>query len=114
MCCRPYIGNQSSSQHTGMVLRPPWRLQRLIVEHSIIIIVLAVGLPVVLTWAGYMPLLPALLNKAKPYVVWPSLISTYQVRPLPFSIGNAPTVGQGIYIVVFLIVNIVLMGVNYE
>ena len=54
------------------------------------------------------------LNRIKPYLVYPSLVGTYQVRPLPYLLGNAPTVGQSLYIVFFFILNVVLTTVNYE
>jgi len=53
-------------------------------------------------------------NQAKPYLIYPSLIGTYQVRPLPFLLGNAPTVGQSIYIAIFVTLNVVLSAVGYR
>ena len=81
---------------------------------SIAMLVTGFGTPIVLTWAGYLPFLATLFRKLKPHLVWPSLIGTYQVRPLPFLLGNAPTVGQTFYIVMFLILNIVLTAVNFQ
>lgn len=52
--------------------------------------------------------------QAKPYVVYPSLIGKYQVRPLPFRLGNAPTVGQGLYIALFIGLNAALAAVGYQ
>lgn len=52
--------------------------------------------------------------QVKPYVVYPSLIGKYQVRPLPFLLGNAPTVGQGLYIALFICLNAVLAAVDYQ
>src|ERR1700712_2803776 len=72
------------------------------------------GTPIILTWLGYLPLFSTLFKKLRPYLVWPSLIGTYQVRPLPFLLGNAPPVGQALYIGMFLILNIVLTSVNYQ
>lgn len=72
------------------------------------------GTPIVLTWFGYLPLLSSLFRELKPDLVWPSLIGTYQARPLPFLLGNAPTVGQTLYILMFLILNVVLTSVNYQ
>lgn len=54
------------------------------------------------------------LNKIKPYLVYPSIIGTYQLRPLPYLLGNAPTVGQSLYVIIFFILNVVLTAVNYE
>ncbi|GAB1312357.1 Ferric oxidoreductase domain-containing protein [Madurella fahalii] len=82
--------------------------------YSIIIFVMAVGIPIVLTWLRYMPFASALLDKIKPYLVYPSLIGRYHVKPLPFLLGNAPTVGQGIYITVFGVLSAVLAAVGYQ
>lgn len=54
-----------------------------------------------------------LLARIKPWL-YPSLIGTYHDRPLPFSIGNVPTVGESFYIAVLLILNIVFLTVGYE
>lgn len=58
--------------------------------------------------------MPALLDKVKPYLVWPSIVGTYQVRPLPYLLGNGPTVGQGLYIALFVVVNVILCAINYK
>lgn len=55
-----------------------------------------------------------ILDKMKPYLVYPSAVGTYQVRPLPFSLGNVPTVGQSFYIFLMVIFNIILTAVNYK
>jgi predicted ferric reductase len=47
-------------------------------------------------------------------MVWPSLIGTYHVRVLPFSLGNAPTLGQTWYIILFTILNIVFTAAGYH
>lgn len=53
-------------------------------------------------------------DKLKPYFVYPSSIGQYQVRPLPWLLGNAPTVGQSLYIIMFFILNLVLTMTGYE
>ena len=55
-----------------------------------------------------------IFDKLKPYFVYPSAIGQYQVRPLPWLIGNAPTIGQALYIALFFILNLVLTMVGYE
>ena len=72
------------------------------------------GAPVILTGLLYVPGVSKLLRRLKPYLVWPSIIGTYQVRPLPYFLGNAPTVGQSLYIAIFVILNIILTCVNYQ
>ena len=56
----------------------------------------------------------SLLSKIKPYLVYPSMIGTYQVRPLPYLLGNAPTVGQTLYVIMFFVLNLILTAVNYK
>lgn len=46
--------------------------------------------------------------------LWRSVIGTYHVRPLPYLLGNAPTIGQALYIATFVILNVVLSAVNYK
>lgn len=60
-----------------------------------------------------LPFATDILDKIKPYLVYPSTIGSYQVRPLPCLIGNAPTVGQAGYIVSFFALNAILCAVNY-
>lgn len=55
-----------------------------------------------------------LYDKLRPYIVWPSLIGSYHVRPLPYLLGNAPTVGQTLYVVMFLALNVVLTAAGYR
>jgi hypothetical protein len=54
------------------------------------------------------------VHQIKPYLVYPSLIGRYHVQPLPFLLGNAPTVGQGIYIAIFVLLSVVLAAVDYQ
>lgn len=48
------------------------------------------------------------------YYFWPSTIGLYHQRPLPYLFGNAPTRGQGLYIAVMVLLNVVFMAVHYE
>jgi hypothetical protein len=48
-----------------------------------------------------------------PYLVYQAIIGRYHVRPLPYLLGNAPTVGQGIYIAIMTIISTVLSGVGF-
>ncbi|KAG7285983.1 hypothetical protein NEMBOFW57_008279 [Staphylotrichum longicolle] len=83
-------------------------------KYSIAIFVVAVGVPILFTWLGYMPFVHAIVDKIKPYLVYPSLIGKFQVQPLPFRLGNAPTVGQGLYIALFIGLNVILSAVDYQ
>jgi hypothetical protein len=55
-----------------------------------------------------------ILDKLKPYLVYPSVCRSYHVRPLPWLLGNAPTVGQALWVVMFFALNLVLSCVNYQ
>ncbi|EPS45668.1 hypothetical protein H072_340 [Dactylellina haptotyla CBS 200.50] len=72
------------------------------------------GLPIVITILGYLPPFGKIIRKVRPYLVWPSTIGTYQVRPLPYLLGNAPTIGQTLYIVMFAILNIIFTCIGYR
>ena len=54
------------------------------------------------------------LAKIKPYLLYPTILGTYHIRPLPYRLGNAPTIGQGLFIGTFSILVLVLTTVNYE
>jgi hypothetical protein len=56
----------------------------------------------------------SILDRVKPYLIWPSLIGSYHVRALPFALGNAPTIGQTWYIFLFVILNIALTAGGYH
>jgi predicted ferric reductase len=53
------------------------------------------------------------LDRLKPWM-YRSLLETYHDRPLPFLVGNVPTFGEGLYISVLLILNLVFLTVGYE
>ncbi|KAK4501565.1 hypothetical protein PRZ48_007374 [Zasmidium cellare] len=71
------------------------------------------GLPLLLTWLQYPRSMYGFVQNIRPYLVWPSTIGTYHDRPLPYLIGNAPTVGQGFYIAVVIILNIIFLCIGY-
>lgn len=53
------------------------------------------------------------LERVKPWL-YPSIIGTYHDRPLPFLLGNVPTVGQSFYVAVLIILNIVFLAIGYK
>lgn len=81
---------------------------------SIAIVVIGFGIPILVTLVGRLPYGTTIYDKLKPYIVYPSTVGSYQVRPLPWMLGNAPTFGQALYIVGFLVLNLVLTFVGYE
>lgn len=82
--------------------------------YSLIILNVGFGLPIFLTWFGYLPFIDKLYEKLGPYIVYPSLIGRYHIRPLPFSLGNTPTVGQALYIGLLIVLNVVLSAINFK
>ncbi|KAK5655945.1 hypothetical protein OQA88_5080 [Cercophora sp. LCS_1] len=82
-------------------------------KFGIIIVVVAFGIPLALTWARVIPFVERIFDRIKPYIIYPSALGTYHIRPLPFKLGNAPTLGQTLYIVVFFVLNILLSAVDY-
>jgi predicted ferric reductase len=55
-----------------------------------------------------------LIDKLRPRFVYPAILGTYHVCALPFSLGNAPTTGQSLYIAMFFILNIILTAAGYS
>ncbi|KAH6661467.1 hypothetical protein F5X68DRAFT_145639, partial [Plectosphaerella plurivora] len=63
---------------------------------------------------SYLPYLDRLFERLRPYIIYLSLISTYFIRPLPFNLSNAPTVGQALYIALLIILNVILNAINFK
>ncbi|RYP49311.1 hypothetical protein DL768_004936 [Monosporascus sp. mg162] len=82
--------------------------------YVIVIITVGFGTPLLVFLLGYLPYMTGFVDKLKPYLVYPSTIGTYHVRPLPWLLGNAPTIGQGLYIAMFVILNVILAAVSYR
>ncbi|KAM7218016.1 ferric reductase-like transmembrane component [Rhypophila decipiens] len=98
-----------------------WNIHKNIVQEGILeshfglaITIASLGLPVALPLLGYLPFMSRLIHKVNPYLVFPSLISNYQVRPLPYLLGNAPTIGQTLYIILFISLNVILSSVGFQ
>jgi hypothetical protein len=81
---------------------------------SIVIISVGVASPVVLSVLGYLPFMSSAVDRMKPYLIYPFTIAGYNIRPLPFLLGNAPTMGQSLWIAMFVILNIVLGSISYK
>jgi predicted ferric reductase len=61
-----------------------------------------------------LPYISPAIEKLNPHLVYPSIFGKYQVRPLPWMIGNAPTLGQAWYIGGFIVLNVILTCVDYR
>ena len=71
------------------------------------------GVPIVATWMGYISFFARASRRGHSYL-YHSLIGTYHARPLPLLLGNAPTIGQALFIGLMVILNVVFMAVNYK
>jgi predicted ferric reductase len=78
------------------------------------IVVIGFGFPILVTLVGKLPYMTGVYDKLKPYLIYPSTVGSYQVRPLPGLLGNAPTIGQALYIIGLLVLNLVLTFIGYE
>jgi len=85
----------------------------ILTEPSLVLLIVGFVTPIVLTLLGKLPFLSTVVEKAKPYIIHPSMIGSYQVRPLPWLLGNAPTVGQALWVVGFFVLNMMLTFVDY-
>jgi hypothetical protein len=69
--------------------------------------------PILTTWLGYVPFISHLIERVKPYL-YLSVIGSYHDRPLPLSMGDAPAIGQALFIALMVILNVVFISVNYK
>ncbi|KAG5745599.1 hypothetical protein H9Q69_013337 [Fusarium xylarioides] len=82
--------------------------------YVIVLIFVGVATPVFFSALGYFPFVTRATDKIKPYLIYPSFFRGYNIRPLPYLLGNAPTMGQGLWIAMFIILNIILGAVSYR
>lgn len=61
-----------------------------------------------------LPFMTTLVEKISPYIIYPSLLRNYHIQPLPYLLGNAPTIGQALYIFMFISLNIILTCIKYD
>lgn len=80
----------------------------------LIILVVGFATPIAITLISRLPFVPSFIDRISPYLIWPSTVGRYHVQPLPWLLGNPPTIGQAIYIIGFFILNLVLCLVGYE
>ncbi|KAJ3052151.1 hypothetical protein HK097_006823, partial [Rhizophlyctis rosea] len=81
---------------------------------SFILLGFALGAPIFLTYFGRLPFGTRIFDRLKPYLLYPATIKDYNVRPLPWLLGNSPTVGQSLYVIIFFVLNIVLICIKYD
>ncbi|EWG50948.1 hypothetical protein FVEG_10064 [Fusarium verticillioides 7600] len=54
------------------------------------------------------------IDNIRLYLIYSSTFHGYNIRPLPYLLGNAPKTGQGLWIAMFVILNIILGAVSYK
>ncbi|CAI6332360.1 unnamed protein product [Periconia digitata] len=94
-----------------------WAFENAETHHSrmiITLITLTFATPILLSLVVRLPFMTGVMDKLKPRLIYPSLIGTYHTRPLPFNLGNSPTVGQALWIAGFAVVNVILTAVGYS
>ncbi|KAK3300562.1 ferric reductase like transmembrane component-domain-containing protein [Chaetomium fimeti] len=112
-------------ESTALAPEVPWKTQyntmttmeyeeTMHARYGIIILVVGFGIPIFFTGLRHLPYMSALLDRINPYLVYPSTWGTLQVQPLPYLLGNAPTIGQALYVAVLLVLNVVLSAVSYR
>ncbi|EKG22154.1 Flavoprotein transmembrane component [Macrophomina phaseolina MS6] len=82
-------------------------------RYGLVLLVTGCAAPILATLLCLAPCTTHLVDAFKPYLVYPSLIGNYQVEPLPYLLGNAPTMGQALFVIIFAILNVVLAAVSY-
>ncbi|KAF1984279.1 hypothetical protein K402DRAFT_406240 [Aulographum hederae CBS 113979] len=83
-------------------------------RYGIVLLVAGFALPIVLTAIGYLPYMTGVYEKLRPYIIYPSTVGSYHIRPLPYLLGNAPTAGQALYIAFFVILNVAMTAAGYR
>ncbi|TLS22377.1 uncharacterized protein PpBr36_09920 [Pyricularia pennisetigena] len=87
------------------------------VHSTYIIIIFSIGLasPLLFSCISNLRLTHGAIDAIRPYLLQPSSIpGGYNVRPLPYLLGNAPTMGQSLWIAMFMFLNIVLGLITYR
>ncbi|KAK4201187.1 Ferric/cupric reductase transmembrane component 1 [Triangularia verruculosa] len=83
--------------------------------YGLVLLLAGIIVPILLTWLGYLPFASTLNDRfIRPRIVYPSLVGSFQVRPLPYYLGNAPTWGQTLFIIMMLILNIITTATGYR
>jgi hypothetical protein len=93
---------------------PVQPIEKRLTQRGIAMLVTGFCLPVITTWMGIVRFFGPLLARIRPYITWPSSVGTHHVRSLPYSIGKAPTIGQYLYIAMFLLLNIIFTAISYQ
>lgn len=83
-------------------------------RYSIVVVLFLFSTPILATMASRLPYMTGTIERVKPYVVYPSVIVIYHVRPFPYLLRNAPALGQTFFIAMFWVLVIVFTAVDYR
>ncbi|KAK2033563.1 hypothetical protein LX32DRAFT_635251 [Colletotrichum zoysiae] len=83
------------------------------VQSTYVIVIICVGVatPVVLSALTRLPFMTSIIGRLNPYLVYPS---TFGRSDVFLRLGNVPTTGQGLWIAMFTVLNIVLGAISYR
>ncbi|ORY01997.1 hypothetical protein BCR34DRAFT_605742 [Clohesyomyces aquaticus] len=86
----------------------------LLYRYSVVLLVVGFATPIAITFLSKLPFVSTLFEKLTPYLVCPSSIASYHNCSLPWQLGNPRMMGQVLYIIGFIILNIILSSVGYR
>ncbi|KAK5652928.1 hypothetical protein OQA88_9407 [Cercophora sp. LCS_1] len=99
-----------TSFNTASVMANESRTQSI---YGLVLLLVGAGLPILLTITNRLPSNP-IGRLVRKYITYPSFIPPFQVRPLPYLIGNAPTIGQTLFVFVMVVLNVVTTATGYR
>ncbi|KAI1056374.1 hypothetical protein LB507_002375 [Fusarium sp. FIESC RH6] len=82
-------------------------------ELRIILMVICIAIPIILSWTECLPIPQSLISKFYATCIDPPLFGSYHAVPV-LGLGFVPTRGQGIFIALIWVINIILCAVGYE
>jgi uncharacterized membrane protein YozB (DUF420 family) len=82
-------------------------------RYGLITLLVSVCVPILLTWAHYIPYYHHLIERLSPFLDM-AIFGGYNVRVLPRWLGNPPTLGQSIMIILFFGLNLVAIGADIK
>ncbi|KAL3422965.1 ferric-chelate reductase [Phlyctema vagabunda] len=119
------VSEDGTLNFTAAVSRESWSAERMSMvrfeeqetlhsRYGLVLLVVGFGTPILVTLLSYLPYMTCFSAKMKSYLIYPSTIGTYHTRPLPYLLGNSPTIGQSLYIVMFFTINIFMAAIGYR
>ena len=111
--------------HTAVVPDTLWLINKLSLEafehqeslhthYGLFVLLAGTFTPVIFTLLLFLPCLPTFISRIKPYLIYPAIFRSNHLQNLPHSLGNAPTMGQSLYLVLFFLLNIIFTAVRYR